>query len=435
MKLHFCIATGLAVLAVHLIAHSAHAQSLLYKLRSPNEYQFGSFGVSVSGVPDVDGDGRGDVVVGAYGEARFYGRAHVFSGATGELIYSVRGRVANIELGKTVAGTPDLDGDGRGDLLLSEDFQRGRSAVEVVSGATGRSLYTLFSPTMGYNFFGGTLAGAGDLDGDGASEILIGAQLEDFSQATEVGRVYVVSGASGTSLFALSSPNRMQGGHFGSGLAAVPDTDGDGINDILVGASGETFNKTGAGRAYLFSGATGDLLLELGSPAPKRAGSFGEDVAGLADVDGDGRGDLAVGAPQEDNLAQPNAGSVYIFSGATGALLQTLHSPNAQAQGLFGNNVSRLHDVDADGADDLVVSAPFEFAQAGRAYVFSGGTGELLYALVSPHEESSGFFGSAVSGVDDADGDGRGDLIIGADYEGGDGTPGRAYVFSGGSDL
>lgn len=238
--------------------------------------------------------------------------------------------------------------------------------------------------------------------------------------------------APGGLLFTLDSPNRMPGGRFGSGVASVPDTDGDGINDILVGASGETFNGRRAGRAYLFSGASGALLLQLASAAPKRNGNFGQSVAGLGDVDGDGRGDLAVGAPLEDNLSEPNPGSVYIYSGATGALLQALHSPNAQAEGLFGNRVSRVPDVDADGADDVLVGAGFKFDLAGRAYVFSGRTGELLYTLVSPNESSLGLFGLAVSGVYDADGDGRGDLIIGAQNEG---PGGRAHVFSGGSEL
>src|SRR5690606_9663376 len=147
------------------------------------------------------------------------------------------------------------------------------------------------------------------------------------------------------------------------------------------------------GRAYVFSGATGVLLYALVSPNEEDDGRFGGSVAGVPDLDGDGRGDLLVSASGEDPGVSPtSAGRVDDFSGATGALLQTLASPNEEQYGIFGGAVSGTPDLDGDGVGDLLVGAPNEDPGrsprgAGRAYAFSGSTGALLFELASPNEE------------------------------------------------
>lgn len=436
----------LPALALLISISTTQAQAPLLDLPSPAPETSGRFGAAVAGVPDVDGDGRGDFVVGAPFEGdstENAGRAYVFSGATGSLLHTLvsENPESNGLFGAEVAGTADLDGDGRCDLLVGafEDEVglplAGR--VYVFSGATGAPLRTLVSPSPqgGGRFIVPT--SVPDADGDGVADILVGAGGED-TVAVAAGRAYLFSGATGALLHTLASPSPQFSGAFGATVAGLPDMDGDGDGDVLIGAAGEDVvvgaaNRADAGRVYVLSGATGNIIHALISPDPERLALFGSAVAAVEDADGDGVGDLAVGALREDAAGTVDAGRVHLFSGATGALLHTFVSPNPTATGVFGGHLSGVPDVDGDGRGDVLAGADFEEGFAGRAYVFSGRTGALLLTLASPGAVPSGRFGSGVAGVADADGDGRGDLLVGASDEPvGDSTrAGRAYLFSG----
>ena len=216
----------------------------------------------------------------------------------------------------------------------------------------------------------------------------------------------------------------------------MPDVDGDGRGDLLVSATREEGSGVDlAGRVYVFSGATGSLLRVLESPNPRAQGFFGDSPSVVPDVDGDGVVDILVGASGEDGGGEFSSGRAYVFSGASGVLLRTLESPNAEFAASFGLQASGVVDVDGDGRGDLLVGVSREsgggVSESGRAYVFSGATGTLLHTLESPSPEAEGRFGWSVSGMGDADGDGRGDLLVGAYQEDGGGVPGsgRAYVF------
>src|SRR5690606_30338866 len=144
----------------------------------------------------------------------------------------------------------------------------------------------------------------------------------------------------------------------------------------------------------------GPGIRELGSPNPQDDGQFGYAVAGVPDADGDGRGDLLVGAYQEEGAGQSYAGRAYVFSGATGVLLHALVSPNPAFGRLFGSSVAGVPDVDGDGRGDLLVGEPGALGAGlvGRAYVFSGATGALLHELASLDPEAGGLFGIWVAG-------------------------------------
>ncbi len=305
-------------------------------------------------------------------------------------------------------------------VLIMPLHLRAQELLHELDSSNGRNL----------GYFGGEVLGVGDLDSDGHGDLVIGAWSEDVGSVTGAGRVYVLSGATGLPLGEITSPNIESGGYFGFAASNVPDTDGDGHDDLLVGAYNEDIQS---GRAYLFSGATGALLHELQSPAPALAGAFGSSVSGIGDLDGDGRGDLLVGAAGEGSPISFLAGRVYAFSGATGALLFTLASPNPDPNSHFGLALGSVSDTDGDGRDDILAGAWAEpvgaSGLAGRAYVFSGDGGALLYELESPNSQTDGRFGNAVSGTSDLDGDGRGDLVVGAYGE--SDFAGRAYVFSG----
>jgi hypothetical protein len=426
--------------AVLLAVPALRAQDPVIPLLSPTPRAPGHFGGQVAGISDLNGDGRGDLIVGADWEGGLAGRVHVFSGADGALIRSLVSPTPSTSpigaFGIAVAAVPDTDGDTVADILVGSSAEgssaTGRGRVHLFSGATGTLLRTHISPNpegagQAFPSFGCSVAGVPDLNGDGRGDILVGACREDTGDA---GRAYLISGATGTLLLSLSSPNPSTNGQFGQGVSGVPDADGDGLTDLLVSATTEEGGATDSGRAYLFSGATGVLLRTLVSPSPFTRGLLGRSAAGVPDANGDGRGDLLVGATGEGGTGQ-----VYLFSGATGALIRAIPSPTPRTGGQFGLSLSAVADVDGDGVADHLVGAATEAdgaTSSGRAYLFSGATGALLRSLVSPTARASGFFGYSVSGVPDTDGDGRGDLLIGALQEDGPGSAtGRAYLFPG----
>jgi hypothetical protein len=175
------------------------------------------------------------------------------------------------------------------------------------------------------------------------------------------------------------------------------------------------------------------VLQTLNSPDIEETGHFGKAVSGTGDTNGDGTADLLIGAPREEAEGERRAGRAYLFGGARGWLLQTLKSPNAENDGRFGRAISGVRDANGDGTADLLIGAPEESAvgegESGRAYLFSGATGEVLQALNSPNAEDDGHFGKAVAGAGDANGDGTADLLIGAPEEEvrGEREAGQAY--------
>ncbi|HEX8384823.1 MAG TPA: T9SS type A sorting domain-containing protein [Rubricoccaceae bacterium] len=240
-----------------------------------------------------------------------------------------------------------------------------------VTAQTPPSTLTSPNPTLAGRF-GEAVAGVADLDGDAIGDLLVGAAAEDVGGVDQSGRVYVYSGGTGVRLRTLLSPNSEAGGRFGDAVASVPDADGDGKPDILVGASHEDGGGTDAGRAYLFSGATGLTLRTLQSTSPESEGLFGFSVAGVSDADGDGRGDLLVGAPQEDGGVE-DSGRAYFFSGAVVGSSFQLESPDLQQLGVFGFSVAGVQAATADTRGGVLVGAPQQTNAAlsdGRAYTF-----------------------------------------------------------------
>lgn len=271
------------------------------------------------------------------------------------------------------------------------------------------------SPLKG---FGKSLARMGDLDGDGVTEYAISSDGFDWGAAgQDQGVVRVYSGANGSFLFQIDGPSSGLG--FGSAIAGLGDVDGDGKGDLAVGAP-----LTGAGgEVFLHSGADGHLIRVLDN-APY-GGKFGAALDALGDLDGDGMGDLIVGAPGA-KLGTLFKGMARVISGADGA---TLYEFFGSAQGdACGTSVAGAGDVDADGTPDFAYGMPdFDgaFTNSGTVRIHSGFDGSLLHEFQGGAPNTG--TGRRMAGLGDANGDGFDDLTLTLYYA----YPGQMGVLSG----
>lgn len=423
-----------SALALMWFAALAASGARALELASPSGSAGGDCGYAVAGLADVNGDGRGDILVGAPGETppggpSAAGRAFVFDGVTGELLYSVAAPAPESfsDFGLAVASVPDATGDGRVDLAIGAAGAGGdaEGKVFLFSGADGSYLRTLTTPAaVLFGAFGQAVAGVADADGDGRGDVAVGAPGEGAND-NAFGAAYLYSGATGALLRTFISGGPVILGEFGNAIGGVPDVNGDGRGDVVVGAFGEGPNDSAEGRAYIFSGATGARLRTLISPAPISFGEFGSAAAGVPDLDSDGRGDVVIGAVSEGVEIE---GRAYVYSGATGAFIRTLASPNGGFGGEFGISAAGARDLNGDGLGDIVIGASGE-TDGGHAYIFSGSSGALLQTLTAPGGAGS-IFGFSVGAIRHSTGDLGGDAVIGDHFSK---QFGRAYTFDGGT--
>jgi hypothetical protein len=378
------------------------------------------FGAAVAGVGDFDGDGHGDLVVGApeldpQGPMLLQGGtglATVFSGADGSALARMGGS-QQAALGISVAGGADFDGDGLGDALIGGVLQNdGYGAASCVTGIGRSSGERVDRGPENSTLLGRSLAALGDLDGDGAGELLIGAPHAKDPGGQVTGMARLVSGRTGAVI--RQHYGSFHGDRLGQAVANAGDVDGDGLDDLLVGSADpqETGFVPGVGYARIYSGATGALLHHLpfsGPPAGARA--FGAALAGNGDVDGDGRADVIVGGAF-NNLhpgGHTGQGRVQVHSGATGELLHAFDGDAGLTEAL-GASVSLLSDVDGDGRDELLIGVPGRVINqpfaVGVVELRSGADGTRLHAYTTGYIAT----GTALARLGDLDGDGLEDF-------------------------
>ena len=255
--------------------------------------------------------------------------------------------------------------------------------------------------------FGRSVSGAGDVNGDGFDDLIVGAFFDENNGANS-GSARVFSGADGSVLYTFNGDS---GDSLGLSVSGAGDVNGDGFADLIVGAPFDSDNGSRSGSARVFSGADGSVLYAFNGDS---AGEFfGLTVSGAGDVNGDGFADLIAGSR-----------SARVFSGADGSVLQTFDDDDSIT------SVSGAGDVNGDGFADLIVGAPGNSPSTGRARVFSGADGSVLYTF---NGDSAGDrFGNSVSGAGDVNGDGFADLIVGTELDDNNGNfSGSARVFSG----
>ncbi|MCM2506084.1 integrin alpha, partial [Aureimonas altamirensis] len=450
-------------------------------------------GASVSSVGDFNGDGLGDLIVGAPNNdatGSDAGRAYLIYGRTGTGAinlssvaagsggFALAGEAAGNNLGGTVSAAGDVNGDGLADIVLgTSGYNTNTGRVYVIFGRTGGAAPVLSAIAAGSGgfvvngegtatYFGGSVAGAGDVNGDGLADIVVGATGYNNS----AGRSYVIFGKTSGTAVAASAVAAGSGGFalhgeassvsLGVSVSGAGDINGDGLADIVVGSHGYGGS---AGRSYVVFGKTGGGVVSgsgLGTGGFTITGEttnsyMGFDVAYAGDVNGDGLADIIVGAYGYTS----GTGRAYVIFGRTSGNLDiNVASTSLGTRGfaivaecasdLAGYNLEYAGDVNGDGLADVLVSARFNGTagtNAGRSYLLYGRAGTSAVQLSDVSRGIGGFaitgecasdeFGVGVSAAGDINGDGLADIVVGArQNDAAASNAGRAYVIFGRTD-
>ncbi|MCB9686157.1 MAG: FG-GAP repeat protein [Alphaproteobacteria bacterium] len=401
------------------------------------------FGSSVATAGDVNADGYADVVVGAphfeNGDAR-EGAAFLYlggpTGLSGSWAWTAESNQSGAAFGSSVASAGDVNGDGYDDVVVGAPYYNNGEwdeggAFLYSGGATGLSATPDWNveSNQDYASFGHSVASAGDVNGDGYGDVVVGAYRYDNGQFDEGAAVLYLGSAVGLSATpAWSAESNQVDARFGFSVASAGDVDGDGYDDVLVGADYYTNGESREGAAFLYLGSAAGLSATpaWSAESDQVDARLGLSVASAGDVNGDGYGDVVVGT----------AGSgVFLYLGSALGLSAT---PAWNAQSIstcLDCSVASAGDVNADGYDDVLAGEsghtngePYE----GAAYLYLGSAMGLATtpAWTAESNQTYASFGRSVASAGDTNGDGYDDVVVGADqYDHGVAFEGAAFLY------
>ncbi len=407
-----------------------------------------SFGFSVSTAGDVNGDGYDDFIIGSpYNDAggSNAGTAYIyFGGVSMDNIadVTITGAAAGDNFGYSVSPAGDLNGDGYSDVIVGAPYNdnggtdAGRVYIYFGGASMDNTAEVILTGAVAEDYFGYSVSTAGDVNGDGYTDIIVGASNNDAG-GTNAGRAYIYfGGISMDNTADVILTGAAAADNFGNSVFTAGDVNGDGYSDVIVGAPFNDAGGTDAGRAYIyFGGSSMDNTADLILTGSAGGDNFGYSVSTAGDVNEDGYADVIVGAPGND-AGGSNTGRAYIYFGGAGMdNIADLIMTGAAAGDVFGYSVSTAGDVNGDSFDDVIVSAyqnDHGGLDAGRAYIYYGGEGmDNTADLIMTGAAAGDNFGYSVSTAGDVNGDGYTNVIVGAPYNDAGGTDaGSAYVYT-----
>jgi hypothetical protein len=414
-----------------------------------------NFGSSVGTAGDVNGDGYSDVIVAAsaYDNGQTNeGRVFVYHGSDTGLAttaaWTAEGNQANAFFGSSAATGGDVNGDGYSDVIVAS------SAYDNGQTNEGRSFVYYGSPaglatTAGWTAesnqanasFGSSVSSAGDVNGDGYSDVIVGADEYDNGQINE-GRVYVYHGSAAglATTAAWTGESDEANSQLGNSVATAGDVNGDGYSDVVAGAWTYTGGQSQEGRAVVYLGSASGLEPSAAwmTESDQANAWYGSSVASAGDVNADGYSDVIVGAQPYSN-GETQEGRAYVYHGsATGlSAVADWTAESDQQGGYFGFSVATAGDVDDDGFSDVVIAALYYDngeIDEGRAYVYHGSVTGLASTAgwTGEGDQTSASFGISAATAGDVNADGYSDVIVGAiAFDNGQSDEGRAFVYHG----
>lgn len=402
------------------------------------------FGYSVAFAGDVNGDGYGDMIVGAPGADNVYsqeGRAVIWYGHTPWVDQNTDwfawGGNDGIRFGSVVATAGDINGDGYSEVIIvaNPGDEHDLGLIRMYAGGPQATQETASWNKQGNQedmYFGFAVNSAGDVNGDGFSDIIIGAPHYDNGQPNE-GVIFIYQGTESgpqSSGYYFMKESDLAGAQFGFSVASAGDVDRDGYDDVIVGAPYWEQGVGGAdeGGAWVYRGtSTGMVSTPYWYKESDQAGAlFGWSVAGAGDTNGDGYAEVIIGAPlAENDIDDDGEGMAFVYRGSAGGIISTPYfSKDAdQAGAHFGASVASAGDVNRDGYADLIVGAPNYtggYSQEGGAWVYLGGADKInpTPAWYTRSNQANAHLGYSVASAGDVNGDGYSDVIVGApDYD------------------
>ena len=398
-------------------------------LRVSGHEDFDGFGMSLAVLDDLNGDGISEFAVGAYCTDRMGhnngGSVTAFDGATGQIRWMTNGDSEDERLGHCMQRLGDINGDGFCDLVVGAYRDRlGGLKSGSVHVLSGINGSRLYTVVESEDGaeFGKSVAVVSDLDGDGHREWISGAWLSS-ANGVGSGKVSLHSGFDGKELRSWAGP---AGSLYGQSVACIGDITGDGKDEFAIGGPRAIEGSQRVGLVDIIDGDTGNQLARFQGT---RTSNFGWWIAGPGDLDQDGVPDILIGAPDDDR-GEKDAGSITTISGRTqNVIYEVLGTSPREGLGWF---VGPAGDVDGDGRPEFLVGSPRHEArgvETGAMRLFRGRDGEPMISWLGWSEYDK--LGAVALRMPDVNGDGQDDWLIGSPEAGADFAfePGVASIF------